>query len=217
MVKKSATQNAYEKIKNMIINQELLPGQPIVEVNFANKFNMSRTPIRAAIQLLQEDGLVELIPNKGTFVKSFTKNDIILCFEMVEALEGMATYLAAEKHKSGNLIKRDLNNLKKLVKKMDEALEVSNLNDWSKSDEEFHNEITKLCGNHYIKDEYVRLRTQLNCVLWFITPMYIDKRASNQEHHMILEAILEKNPDKARQVAQSHRNRVRKELMHLLH
>lgn len=216
MKKKSATQNAYEKIKNMIINQELLPGQPIVEASFASKLNMSRTPIRAAIQLLQEDGLVELVLNKGTFVKSFTKNDIILCFEMVEALEGMATYLTTEKYKSGNLIKRDLIHLKKLIKKMDEALDVLNLNAWSKSDEEFHNEITKLCGNHYIRDEYARLRTHLNCVLWFITPMYIDKRASNKEHHMIFEAIMEKNPDKARQIAQNHRNRVRKELMHLL-
>jgi DNA-binding GntR family transcriptional regulator len=136
---------------------------------------------------------------------------------MVEALEGMATYLVAEKYKSGNLVKRDISNLKKLVEKMDQALEVSDLNEWSKSDEEFHNEITRLCRNHYIKDEYIRLRTQLNCVLWFITPIYIDKSASNQEHHMVLEAILEKDPDKARQAAQNHRNRVRKELMHLLH
>ena len=153
MIKKTIAQNAYEKIKKMIINQEILPGNPIVEVNFAEKLNISRTPIRAAIQQLQEDGLVELISNKGAFVKSFSKQDIILSFEILEALEGMAAYLVAEKYKSKNLRKSNLATLEKLVKKMNKDLETSNLNDWSKSDREFHNEIAKLCGNHYIRPE----------------------------------------------------------------
>jgi len=176
MIKKTAAQKAYEKIKKMIVNQEMLPGNPIVEVDFAKKLNISRTPIRVAIRHLQEDGLVELVSNKGAFVKSFSKNDIILSFEIVEALEGMAAYLVAEKYKSRNLLKSDLDNLEKLVLKMDKDLETSNFNDWSKCDREFHNEITKLCGNHYIRDEHARLKIQMNCVLWFITPIYIDKK-----------------------------------------
>jgi len=215
MANKTTTQDAYERIKNMIINQELLPGNPIVESNFADEFNISRTPIRAAIRLLKEDGLVELVPNKGTFVKSFTKNDIILCLEMAECLEGMATYLVAEKYKLGDLVKSNFNNLKKLEKKMNDALEVSNLSVWSKCDEEFHNQIIKLCGNYYIMNEYERVKTHLNCVLWFITPLHIDKRVSTNEHQMIIEAICEKDPDKARQIAQIQRNRVRKKFMHL--
>jgi len=200
----------------MIVSKELLPGNPIGEVDFAKKLNISRTPIRAAIHILQDDGLVELVSNKGAYVKSFSKNDIILSYEIVEALEGMATYLVAEKYKSGYLLKSDLDNLKKLVIKMDKDLETTNYNDWSKCDGEFHGEITKLCGNYYIKNEHLRLKIQMNCVLWFITPTYIDKRTSNKEHHMILESILEKEPDKARQIAQNHRNRVRNEIYHLL-
>lgn len=105
MTKKTVAQKVYEKIKKMIVNQEMLPGDPIIEVVFAKKFNISRTPVRVAIRDLQEDGLVELVSNKGAFVKRFSKADIILSFEMLEALEGMAAYLVAEKYKSGNLIK----------------------------------------------------------------------------------------------------------------
>jgi len=106
----------------MIVNQEMLPGNPIVEVDFAKKLNISRTPVRVAIRHLQEDGLVELVSNKGSFVKSFSKNDIILSFEIVEALEGMAAYLVAEKYKSKNLVKSDLDNIGKLITKMDKDL-----------------------------------------------------------------------------------------------
>lgn len=120
--KKTAAQKVYEKIKKMIVNQEMLPGNPIVEVDFAKKLNISRTPVRVAIRHLQEDGLVELVSNKGSFVKSFSKNDIILSFEIVEALEGMAAYLVAEKYKSKNLVKSDLDNIGKLITKMDKDL-----------------------------------------------------------------------------------------------
>ena len=211
--KKTIAQKVYEKIKKMIVNQEILPGNPMVEADFAKKLNVSRTPVRVAIRYLQEDGLVELFSNKGAFVKSFSKNDIILSFEIIEALEGMAAYLVAEKYKSRNLVKSDLDNLEKLVIKMDEDLEIPNFNDWSECDRKFHNEIANLCGNHYIRDEHVKLKIQMNCVLWFITPIYVDKRASDKEHHMILEAILAKDPDKARQIAQNHRNRARKEII----
>jgi DNA-binding GntR family transcriptional regulator len=213
IIKKTVAQKAYEKIKKMIINQEILPGTPIVEVNFAKKLNMSRTPIRVAIRHLQEDGLVELVSNKGAFVKILSKNDIILSFEMLEALEGMAAYLVAEKYKLRNLLKSDLDNLEKLAIKMDKDLETINFNNWSKCDREFHNEIAKLCGNYYISNQHVILKIQMNCALWFITPVYVDKKASNKEHHMILEAILSKDPDKARQIAQNHRNRARKEII----
>ena len=216
MKKIPASQKAYKNIKKMIINGELLPGNPIGEVYFARKFNMSRTPIRTAINSLQDDGLVELISNKGAYVKNISKNEIILSYEIIEALEGMAAYLVAEKYKSGVLLKSNLDNLKKLVIKMDKYLETKNYNDWSICDGEFHGEIAKLCGNYYIQNEHSRLKIQMNCVLWFITPMYIDKRTSNKEHYMILESILEKEPDKARQIAQNHRHRVRNEIYHLL-
>lgn len=162
--KKTIAQKDYEKIKKMIIRQKILPGNPIVEVDFAKKLNISRTPIKAAIRYLQEDGLVELVSNKGAFVKSFSKDDIIQSFEIIEALEGMAAYLVAEKYKSGNLIKNDFNNLKNLIKTIDKDLKASNFNDWSKCDREFHNEIVKPCGNHYIRDEHIRLKIQMNCV-----------------------------------------------------
>lgn len=217
MIKKSATKKTYEEIKNMIMNQELLPGQPLIEKDFAIKLNISRTPLRAAIHLLQEDGLVELIPNKGTYVRNFSKNDIIFCFELVEALEGMAAYLIAEKYKSGYLIQSDFNNLKKLAKKMDESLDAPNVYDWPRYDEEFHNELSKLCGNYYIENEHTKLKIQMKCVLWFFTPMYVDKNESNKEHHEIIKVILEKDPDKVRQVAQNHRSRVRSQLIKYLY
>jgi DNA-binding GntR family transcriptional regulator len=208
---------AYNKIKDMIINQELLPGQQIVESDFAQKLEVSRTPVRSALRLLSEDGLVEIVPNKGTFVKSFTKNDVIYCFEMAEALEGMAAFLLAEQYKAGNVDKSNLSALERLLFHMEESLETGDLAEWSSSDEEFHNSITRLCRNHYIQEEYARLRLQLNCVLWFITPAYINKDASNKEHRQIVKYILEKDPDNARRISQGHRNRVRNDLIELFY
>ncbi len=67
---------AYEYIKKKIIMQEMKAGTPIVESALADELGISRTPVREALNRLEEDGLVYSVPNTGTFVEHLTMKDV---------------------------------------------------------------------------------------------------------------------------------------------
>ena len=203
----SQAQKAYVTIKEYIISQKLKPGSPIVENELAEKLEMSRTPIREAIQQLHADGLVDIKPRRGAFIKTFTKKDLIMCYEAAEALEGMVVYLITKNYSKGNIDDKKLIELEQLVDQMSKHLEKNDKNQWASCDEKFHETLYKMCENTYIIQNLEKIRTQLNCVLWFITPMYIDKKASNMEHKEIVDSIRAGDAERARTAAQRQRNR----------
>lgn len=80
----------YENLKKAILDGQLKSGDRIVEKDFAEKMNISRTPVREAIRKLETEGLVEYIPRKGVVVKSFSVDDIIEICDIRKSLECLA-------------------------------------------------------------------------------------------------------------------------------
>src|SRR4051812_18027307 len=93
MKKVSVEQQVYDQIKLAILARKLAPGKQLVEFNISNTLGVSRTPIRNAIKKLSLEGLVDIIPNRGAFVTSPSKNEVIQAYELRSNLE----YLAASK------------------------------------------------------------------------------------------------------------------------
>lgn len=87
---------AYRKLKELVLQLALRPGQPITETDLIETLGMSRTPIRQALNRLEQEGFVSLIPRTGWFVTEISLRDIHEIFIVREALEGMAARLAAE-------------------------------------------------------------------------------------------------------------------------
>jgi DNA-binding GntR family transcriptional regulator len=79
-----------ERIRRAIINGTLRPGAPLVETALAEQMNVSRAPIREAIQILEADGLVETVAYKGKRVKPLSVREVQETFEMRQAFEVMA-------------------------------------------------------------------------------------------------------------------------------
>lgn len=75
----------------------LKPGQPLREGELAEELGTSRTPIREALLLLQADGLVEAVPNRGAVVRSYDAEDLAELYEMRAILEGYAARKAASR------------------------------------------------------------------------------------------------------------------------
>ena len=92
----SLSKVAYCRIKRRILELELRPGSSLTEITLMNAEGMSRTPIRQALQLLEQEGFVFLAPGKGWFIKDISLRDLQEIFVVREALEGMAARLAAE-------------------------------------------------------------------------------------------------------------------------
>lgn len=87
--------HAYEQLKALILNNHLHPGEALTEERFASQWNISRTPLRAALVRLERDGLVRVLPHKGCVVTEITPHDVESVYQVREALESMAVQLAA--------------------------------------------------------------------------------------------------------------------------
>jgi DNA-binding GntR family transcriptional regulator len=141
------SQPVYIKLKEMILNRELIPGQKIVQEKIAKQLGVSRTPLLKALQMLEYEMLVESIPRRGMFVKLMDMGEMIEIFDCRECLEGMAVNLLTEK-KDPALIQR--------LKKIFEPFLSGNIdiNKYRKADAKFHQLIMDLCGNNTLKRMY---------------------------------------------------------------
>lgn len=94
---KSIREQVYESLKEDIVNGMIKPGQKIVEVEYANKFGVSRTPLREALRMLELEGLVNTSEKGGVFVNFISEDDIIEIYKLRVALESLVLTEIAQK------------------------------------------------------------------------------------------------------------------------
>jgi DNA-binding GntR family transcriptional regulator len=98
MVKKIITnrnirEKVFEEIRNFVVN-EVLPGEKINEEELAKSLGVSKTPVREALSKLAQNGMVNIIPNRGSFKTKLSKEDILEIMVIRETLEGLCIRLA---------------------------------------------------------------------------------------------------------------------------
>ena len=93
----SAQARALLKLRELILSGELAGGARIAELAIVERIGLSRTPIRAALMRLEQEGLLEALPSGGYAVKSFSERDILDAIELRGTLEGLLVRLAAER------------------------------------------------------------------------------------------------------------------------
>ncbi|MBQ9745992.1 MAG: GntR family transcriptional regulator [Clostridia bacterium] len=93
----SLEEKVYLSLEEQIISQKLRPGQSVTEMKLSRELGVSRTPVREALQRLDREGLIKLIPNKGAVVLGISEQDLIDIYKIRMRLEGLAARIAAEK------------------------------------------------------------------------------------------------------------------------
>jgi DNA-binding GntR family transcriptional regulator len=199
---------AYEKIRDKILRRELMPGDYLVELKLVEELNMSRTPIRKAIDMLVDEGLVGRVPNKCTFVKSTVQGELIMAYELCEALDGMAAYLLAEQVAKGTLADDDLEVLRQIASDLVRHLNNKNMKRWAELDKLFHITLVMMSGNEFIIRANQENYKHINEILWFKVVQDVDIEGSNHMHLDMLLAISAGDKEKSRKIAQEHRRRI---------
>ncbi|TFY96395.1 GntR family transcriptional regulator [Ramlibacter rhizophilus] len=85
------------RLRELVLAGELAPGARIAELAIVERLGMSRTPIRAALMRLEQEGLLESLPNGGYAVRTFSERDVIDAIELRGTVEGLAARMAAER------------------------------------------------------------------------------------------------------------------------
>ena len=98
----SIEERIYASLEEEILTGKLARGEQLKESALAQKYEASRTPVRAALTRLADDGLIELLANKGATVVGITPDDIADIYAMRMRLEGLAARLAAERMSDGD-------------------------------------------------------------------------------------------------------------------
>ncbi|MFI3254129.1 MAG: GntR family transcriptional regulator [Eubacteriales bacterium] len=206
----TSTEHAYRRIKNMISNQLLFPGQQLVETALSLECGVSRTPVREAIRLLTKEGLVETHPNRGSFVRRVTREDVIMAFEVAAALEGMAAEICARRACAGELTTSEIQHLEEVIQAMEHCVAQGEISQWMDLDRDFHESIFAYAGNSLLTEKRQQIVAQVEMVFWFSPEPSVERhRQSCEDHRLIFHAITDKNLLLANEYGRKHRMRIR--------
>lgn len=143
----SLKEEAYIKIKRMILNCEYEPGSRIREDLIAEEISMSRTPVREAVHQLTSEGFIDYSPRKGNFCIELTKEKISDLLDVRMALENLAIDKCIER-----IDEDQLQSLKHLLKSFEENLDSGDYRKLNQLDSQFHKEIAQVSNNTKLMD-----------------------------------------------------------------
>ena len=191
---------AAERIREAIVQGRLKMGDSLSENFLAQNLQVSKTPIREALSLLNMEGLVKIVPQKGTFVFSMDKPEIIELCELRFALESMALKYSHERNRDSFL-----KELKGTVKSMRKYLKKDSLMDYLQLDDLFHNSLFGYCENRYMKETYLMINARIAALRNFISgEVESQPQQSHEQHESILEALQKDQIDECMKILENH-------------
>ncbi len=208
----SNSQRAVRDLREMIFSGELSAGSDHLESELASQLNMSRTPVREAVLMLEGQGLLELRPRKGVRILPLSPSDMAEIYDVLTELESLAAQDAAR----ANYTDADLSDLAQAIDDMDVAIADSDLDAWALADDNFHTELVRLGRNsrviaivNMMSDQVRRARAST----LFIRPL---PTKSNADHRLVYQSIRAGDAETARKTHREHRQHAKTILVDLL-
>ncbi|MBX9709775.1 MAG: GntR family transcriptional regulator [Xanthobacteraceae bacterium] len=187
----------YLKMREAILSGKHLPGEALYEVHLAERFGMSRTPVREALQVLAREGFVDALPGRGFLVPRWSHQDVRELYELRESLEGFATACAAK-----NITPAEIAELEALHTGYVEAT------DWEvlvQLGDQFHNKIVAFGRNKRLTKILDSLKAQISMTrVSQLRDLQGRRDESTREHRAILDAIVKRDGDLAERNARFH-------------
>ncbi|SFK88065.1 transcriptional regulator, GntR family [Loktanella salsilacus] len=208
----SSTQRAVQSLRELIFCGELPAGSDHLEAELAERFGMSRTPVREAALVLESQGLVEMRPRKGIRILPVSADDMREIYDVLTELESLAAQQAALQGYQAS----DLKNLEAAINDMDDAIKAGDLDAWAQADDRFHTELVRLGKNARIEAIVAMMSDQVKrarALTLFMRPLPVK---SNEDHRMVFEAIKRGDADAAHRIHKSHRQNAKDMLIALL-
>jgi DNA-binding GntR family transcriptional regulator len=187
-------------IRKLIFSHILKPGERIDEVALARDFGISRTPLREALKVLHNEGLVKLVPRRGCFVAKLTEQDLDEIYDMIGLLEGACAARAAVLATPA-----DIARLRRITQRMAQMAAERNYKRYFDANLAAHEAVQELAGNRWQKNviQYLRSMCRLSP---YVSVGKIPGRLeeSLREHEELLAAIEAHDPARAEQIMRRH-------------
>jgi DNA-binding GntR family transcriptional regulator len=181
-----------ETIRDAILKGSLKPGERVSEPELAERFGISRTPIREAFRQLESEGYLEVIPRKGAVVASLSERDVVEFYAIKSILEGHAARIAAER-----MTDREIERLEAINTKLQQIAADGDIKSFFRVHNEFHELFIKASGNDKLVELISQLVLKFNRLRLASLAQPGRMEISVQEHRKIIEAFRRHDGDRA--------------------
>lgn len=192
---------AYQAIKEMISNHRFQPGTRLNVESLAKEMGVSRTPVWEAVGRLEQEGLIENIPNRGVFMVELTPEQALQLYEVRELLEGMAARLAAS-----NISSAGIKRMERCLENQERVVMEGDLVGYSQLDFEFHAVVYEACGNPYLQELLETIKNKMRPLTTHLAPILPDLY---DDHNKLLAALKAGDPEKAEAAFRGHNQLMR--------
>ncbi|ATD65854.1 GntR family transcriptional regulator [Neisseria weixii] len=200
------------RLREMIADGELKPGERITEIPTAEKLGVSRLPVRMALQILEQEGLVERLPKRGYTARKITSADFLNALEVRGTLEGLAARQAAEHGMPSEtvaLLEQGLAELDAVFER--EVFSIEEVEIYQKFNVLFHDAVIEASQNPVIRMALAKIES---LPFSSIQSLVIDRREMPREkkrllyahlqHHAILRAVCSRQSARAEALMREH-------------
>ena len=199
---------AYDLIKERLVSARYVPGQFLQESTICEELKLGRTPVHQALHQLQQEGLLEIIPRKGIFIKVESLSEIFTALEVRALIEPYCASQCAERATLADIaeLKEILNEFEKLRGKSD-SIRLMEL------DRRFHTTIARVAGNKLIVEVLRPIHERMSR-LWFMPHwQFSDYDLTSTEHHQLLKAFEKRDSGAAAEAMKGHIESLRKRIL----
>lgn len=198
-------------IAQIILEGELKPGDKLNEVEIARRLGVSRGPVREAVRQLQEAGLLESQPFRGSFVRTLSQREVADIYALRSLLESTAVGDAIRLATSA-----DLAAIERAMHETETAAMANAKSRMIEADVAFHTAICRAGHNERITDTFIKLASELRLVHLLMNPEPDRLRAAAKSHAAILDDIRSRGLDRAVSAIRRHINDERDDVLQYL-
>ncbi|MCC0054243.1 MAG: GntR family transcriptional regulator [Rhodobiaceae bacterium] len=188
-----------ERLRALVTQGALKPGEKIPERELCERFGVSRTPMREALKVLAADGLVTLTPNRGATVTQLTIEDLEDVFPVMGALEALAGEIACR-----NITSREIDRVRDLHERMVRHWQAGELQPYFRCNQQIHEAILNATRNATLQATYRSLSTRIMSARYIanMTPERWKKAVA--EHVDILAALEARDEGRLAAILRDH-------------
>jgi len=196
---KLGAKDVYTRLREMILNFEIYPGSRVTETELAEHFGVSRTPIRSALQRLEVEGYLTVLPKQGCFIRNLDIDDLRKYYQVRMSLEQLSLQLA-------NTFMSDaaLGELAEAWEPARQAERSEDPEEMEARDEAFHLALAEGGGNLVLRNYLADVNRHLRIVrrLGFTMPERIDQ--TYDDHFRICQSLLRRDIAEAQSLMRAH-------------
>ena len=187
------------RLRSMVFERRLAPGQWVDELALARDWQISRTPLREALKVLAAEGLVTLVPRQGCRVTEMSEDDADELFPVMALLEGRCAFEAVRRAGA-----EEIRQLSRLHDALELTAAAGDIDGYYRANHDFHSQVQRLAGNRWLDRAINDLRRFLRLLRGRQLNQPGRLAASINEHRALMDAMQQGDAARAERVMHDH-------------